>query len=109
MRSGQRIETPFSLIVVGDVNPGADLVAGGDIIVMGSLKGTAHAGAYEDENFEKFIFAMQMQPMQLRIGSVISRGSGESGKGAEVARIDNRSIVVEPYSAKTISKRNRVV
>ncbi len=107
LRSGQRIETPFSLIVIGDVNPGADLIAGGDIIVMGSLRGTAHAGAYEDETLDRMIVALQMQPMQLRIGSVVSRGSGEVGKNPEIARIDNRMIIVEPYSSRTSSKRGR--
>ncbi len=107
LRSGQRVETPFSLIVIGDVNPGADLIAGGDIVVLGSLRGTAHAGAYEDETLDRMIVALQMQPMQLRIGSVVSRGSGEAGKNAEVARIDNRVIIVEPYSSRTSSKRGR--
>lgn len=100
LRSGQRYETPFSLIVIGDVNPGADLVAGGDIIVLGSLRGTAHASAYDDDSFDRVIFALQMQPMQLRIGSVISRGSDEVVKGAEIARIENRRIIVEPFNAR---------
>lgn len=107
LRSGQRVETPFSLIVMGDVNPGADLIAGGDIVVLGSLRGTAHAGAYEDESMDRLIVALQMQPMQLRIGSVVSRGSGDVGKSAEVARIDNRMIIVEPYSSRTSLKRGK--
>ena len=108
LRSGQRVETPFSLIVVGDVNPGADLVAGGDIIVIGSLKGTAHAGAYDDEAFDRVIISLQMQPMQLRIGSVISRGSDEVVRGAEIARIDNRRIVVEAFNPRVLfSRKNR--
>lgn len=108
LRSGQRYETPFSLIVIGDVNPGADLVAGGDIIVLGSLRGTAHASAYDDDSFDHVIFALQMQPMQLRIGSVISRGSDEVVKGAEIARIENRRIIVEPYNPRAfLSKKQR--
>lgn len=107
-RSGQRIETPFSLIVMGDVNPGADLVAGGDIVVLGSLRGTAHAAAYDDEAQERVIMALSMQPMQLRIGSVISRGSDEAGRGAEVARIESRRIIVESFNARTLfAKRQR--
>lgn len=104
-RSGQRVETPFSLIVIGDVNPGADLVAGGDIIVFGSLRGTAHAGAYDDEAQDRVIIAQQMQPMQLRIGSVISRGNDEVGKGPEIARIDNRRIMVEAYNPRAVPNR----
>jgi septum site-determining protein MinC len=105
LRSGQRVETPFTLIVIGDVNPGADLIAGGDVIVLGSLRGTAHAGAYEDDLIDRAIIAFQMQPMQLRIGSVVSRGSKDVGKGPEMARIDNRSIVVEQFSSKILAAR----
>jgi septum site-determining protein MinC len=100
VRSGQKIETPFSLVVVGDVNPGADLIAGGDILVLGNLRGTAHASAYDDDSFDRVIIAMQMQPMQLRIGSIISRGSEVRVKGAEIARIENRRIVVESYNPR---------
>jgi len=103
LRSGQRLETPFSLIVVGDVNPGADLVAGGDIIVFGGLRGTAHASAYDDDAYDRVIIALQMQPMQLRIGSVISRGSDERVKGAEIARIDSRRIIVEAFNPKVLA------
>ena len=107
LRSGQRIETPFSLIVIGDVNPGADIIAGGDIAVLGSLRGTAHAAAYDDDSFDRVIIALQMQPMQLRIGSVISRGSDETSNGPEIARIDNRRIVVEPYNARGVGAKKR--
>ncbi len=102
LRSGQRLETPFSLIVIGDINPGADLVAGGDIIVLGSLRGTAHASAYDDEAFDRVIIALQMQPVQLRIGSVISRGNDVVVKGTEIARIENRRIIVEAYNPRAV-------
>lgn len=109
LRSGQRVETPYSLVVVGDVNPGADLIAGGDIVVFGSLRGTAHAAAYDDGAVDRVIVAMQMKPMQLRIGSVISRGSDEIVAGAELARIENRRIVVESFGPKANqAKRSRV-
>jgi septum formation inhibitor MinC len=100
LRSGQKVETPYSLVVIGDVNPGADLTAGGDIVVLGSLRGTAHASAYDDDSFDKVIIALQMRPMQLRIGSVISRGSEDVVDGAEIARIDNRRIIVETFSPR---------
>lgn len=102
LRSGQRLETPFSLIIVGDVNPGADIIAGGDIIVIGSLRGTAQASAYDDEGFDRVIIALGMQPMQLRIGSIISRGSDELAKGMEIARVDNRRIIVEPFNSRSV-------
>ena len=109
VRSGQKIETPFSLVVIGDVNPGADLVAGGDIVVMGSLRGTAHAGAYDDKNVDKFILALNMQPVQLRIGSVISRGSNEKAGKTEIARIDNRRIIVENFNPRSFPLKRKEV
>lgn len=106
LRSGQRIETPYTLVIIGDVNPGADIVAGGDIIVFGSLRGTAHASAYDDDCLNRVIIALSMQPMQLRIGSVISRGNGERGRGAEIARIEDRRIVVEAFNSRVFSLRS---
>ena len=105
LRSGQKVETPFSLIVVGDVNPGADLIAGGDIIVLGSLRGTAHASAYDDDADERVIIALHMHPMQLRIGTIISRGGDEGGRGPEIAHIEERRIVVEGFSSRIFQKR----
>lgn len=104
-RSGQRLETPYSLIVVGDVNPGADLIAGGDIFVLGSLRGTAHAAAYDDEAHDRVIVALQMQPVQLRIGSILSRGGDEASRGTEIARIENRRIVVESFNPRAQIRR----
>lgn len=105
LRSGQRVETPFSLIVVGDVNPGADLVAGGDIVVLGCLRGTAHASAYDDDSLDRVIVALQMQPMQLRIGTIISRGGEECASVPEIAHIEDRRVVVETYNSRLMQKR----
>lgn len=107
LRSGQRVETPFSLVVVGDVNPGADLIAGGDIFVFGSLKGTAHASAYDEDQTHRVIVALHMQPMQLRIGSVVSRGCEESVQSAEIARIEERRIIVEAYNPRVLQNHRR--
>lgn len=106
LRSGQKIETDHSLIVFGDVNSGAELIAGGDIVVLGTLRGIAHAGAYDESGGGRVIFALNLQATQLRIGVVISRGSSsESQKGAEVARIEGNMIVVEPYLARNFAGR----
>ncbi len=108
LRSGQRIETEHSLVVFGDVNSGAELVAGGDIVVLGTLRGVAHAGAYDETGGGRTIFALNLQPTQLRIGSIISRGSGDTReKGPEIARVDKDIIIVEPYSAKAFLGRRR--
>ena len=70
LRSGQSIKYGGSVVVMGDVNPGSEVVADGNVIVMGNLKGLAHAGAAGDESC--FISALVMQPVQLRIAGVIS-------------------------------------
>jgi len=107
VRSGQKIETEHSVVVFGDVNSGGEIVAGGDIVVLGSLRGVAHAGAYDETGGGRVIFALNLQPTQLRIGGVISRGASNSATQAiaEVARVDGNLIVVEPYQAKTTGAR----
>jgi septum site-determining protein MinC len=104
LRSGKKIESEHTLIIVGDVNSGAEVVAGGDVIVLGALRGVAHAGAYEESGGGRFIFSLQLEPIQLRIGSVISRGLAEGKKkGAyapEIAQVDGDRVVVEPFQAR---------
>ena len=70
LRSGQTIKYSGSVVIMGDVNPGSEVVADGNVVVLGSLKGLAHAGAAGDESC--FVMANIMQPVQLRIASVIS-------------------------------------
>ena len=107
IRSGQKIETEHSLVVFGDVNSGAELIAGGDIVVLGNLRGIAHAGAYDETGGGRVIFALNLQPTQLRIGMTISRGSSESGSVPEVARVEGNLIVVEPYTSRANVARRK--
>lgn len=86
LRSGQTIESAGNLIVLGDINPGAKAVAAGNIIVLGSLKGYAVAGAAGNDT--AFVVALEMQPMQIRIGNVIGRSvDKKKKKGASQAQI----------------------
>lgn len=106
LRSGQKIETDHSLIIFGDVNSGAEIVAGGDIIVLGTLRGVAHAGAYDETGGGRVIFALNLQPTQLRIGTVISRSANDlAQKTPEIARVEDGMIVVEGYSVKSLSRK----
>lgn len=105
LRGGQKIESEHSVVIQGDVNSGAEIVAGGDIFVLGRLRGVAHAGAYDESGGGRKIFALQMQPTQLRIGSVISQGSEEGGRMPEMAKIEGNMIVVEPYGAASSVRR----
>jgi septum site-determining protein MinC len=100
LRGGQKVETEHSLVICGDVNSGAEVVAGGDIIVLGTLRGVAHAGAYDETGGGRFIFSLDLRPTQLRIGRVISRGSTDVSKKAEIARVEGNVIVVEPYQSR---------
>ena len=71
IRSGVEIRHPGTVIVWGDVNPGANVIANGDILVWGRLRGVVHAGA--EGNRECKIMALQMEPTQLRIADVLAR------------------------------------
>lgn len=71
IRSGQVLEVPGDLLLVGDVNPGGTIKAGGSIYVMGALKGVAHAGCYGNDR--AVITAAKMMPTQLRISNHLTR------------------------------------
>lgn len=71
IRSGQVLEVKGDLLLIGDVNPGGKVVSTGNIYIMGSLHGIAHAGVNGDQN--AIITASYMNPSQLRIADYISR------------------------------------
>ena len=71
VRSGVEIRHSGTVILVGDLNPGGIVVANGDILVWGRLRGIAHAGA--DGNSKCLIMALQMEPTQLRIADYVAR------------------------------------
>ncbi|MDO5381829.1 MAG: septum site-determining protein MinC [Eubacteriales bacterium] len=73
LRSGQVFESESSVVILGDVNPGGKVVAKGNVIVLGSLRGNIFAGANGDEN--AFVVALEMDPMQIKIGNVIARSA----------------------------------
>ena len=97
VRSGQAIHHDSTIVVLGDVNPGAEVVAGGDIIVWGVLRGMVHAG-YPD-NDAACICALQLAPVQVRIAHLLSRPPEGSDIQSlpEVATIRNERIVVEMW------------
>jgi septum site-determining protein MinC len=78
LRSGSTIRHPGTVIVLGDVNPGGEILADGDIIVWGNLRGVAHAGAKGDR--ECRIMALRMEPTQLRIADVVARAPALASK-----------------------------
>jgi len=100
LRSGQRINYDGNIVILGDVNPGAEVVAAGDIIVLGKLRGVAHAGAGGNE--EAIVVAFRLQPIQLRIAQYITRSPDNEEiavipNGPEIARVKDSLVVIEPY------------
>jgi len=70
LRSGTRIEFAGHVVVVGDVNPGAEIIATGNVIVWGRVRGMIHAGSKGDTS--AFICALDLSPTQLRIANQVS-------------------------------------
>ncbi len=100
LRSGERLETDEDLLIVGDINPGAMVSAGGDVMIWGRLLGIAHAGKNGDINAK--ICALQLRPVQLRIADKIARVPKESPEEglAEEAIVQQGVILIRPAKAK---------
>ena len=98
VRGGQEIKTRSSVLICGNVNPGAQIIAGGSIDVRGVCRGMVHAGAFGNTN--AFIVADHLIPMQIRIADMIARSPDvmESSETAERASIKNGHIVIEPIT-----------
>ena len=104
VRSGQSVHAKKHLIIMGDVNPGCELIAGGDILVIGSLCGTAAAG--QPNNRDSIILALDFRPIQIKIGEVVAAGLPAVGQGTpEFAHLENGAIVVDDYLAANPFKR----
>jgi septum site-determining protein MinC len=76
VRSGTEIRHPGTVIIIGDLNPGSLVVAAGDILVWGRLRGVAHAGS--GGNSQCMIMALQMEPTQIRIADAVARAPANS-------------------------------
>ena len=97
LRGGTRIQFEGSVVVVGDVNPGAEIVAGGNVIVLGLLRGMVHAGAFGAR--DAFISALKLKPTQLRIADLIARCPDDPdapGCYPEIASVQEDHIEVAP-------------
>lgn len=97
LRSGRLVFSEGHVLIVGDVNPGAEIVAMGDVVVWGRLRGNVHAGANGDES--AVVCALDMMPTQLRIGGLIAVSPAEKRHKpkAEIALIRDGRIVVEEW------------
>jgi septum site-determining protein MinC len=100
IRSGQSVYHDGHVIVLGDVNPGAQVVAGGNVLVWGRLRGFVHAGAHGDR--DACICALELAPTQLRIADEIAIPPAERPRQLhpEMAIIRDHQIVAEPWRTR---------
>lgn len=107
LRSGQSLECDTSVVVIGDVNPGASIISQGNIVVLGALRGTVYAGS--NGNDKAFVLALDMSPGQIRIADTIARAPDNHDKAvtkeAKIAFLEDGNIYIEPISKKILSER----
>ena len=96
VRSGQEVTSQGAVLICGNVNPGAEIVAGGSIDIRGTCRGIVHAGAYGDTS--AFVIADHLMPVQIRIAGLIAQAPDQIEKPdcAERASIKDGQIIIEP-------------
>lgn len=99
LRSGFRISFQGNVVVIGDVNPGAEIIAGGSVVVWGRLRGVVHAGAEGDDR--AVVCALALEPTQLRIGNQIAvQPQRKSKSQPEMAWVKDGKVIAEPWNTK---------
>lgn len=93
LRSGQKIEFEGSIVILGDVNAGSEVIAGENVVVVGILRGTAHAGA--KGNKKAIIAAAKIEATQLRISNVVEEFEKDDSKRFTYAYLDNEKVILE--------------
>lgn len=107
LRSGQVMEFETSIIILGDVNVGAQVVSTGNVIVLGNLYGTVYAGASGKE--DAFVVATKMNPIQIRISDVIARASDKRqnpSKVPQIAYLKDGAIYMDDLSRMSLTNIN---
>lgn len=100
VRSGQRLRYEGSVVILGDVNDGGEVLAGGDVLVWGALRGMVHAGYPENE--QAVICALVLAPLQVRIGGRMGRPPEDGSLPSalpEMASVKDGLVVVERWNA----------
>ena len=106
LRSGSAVRSDGDVVILGDVNAGAQVLAAGDVVVWGAIRGTVHAGI--DGDHAAVICALRLMPTQLRIGRIFARPPDQRevrAEGAMLARVQGGEIVVEPWRADRLASR----
>lgn len=99
LKKRQVLESETSLVILGDVESGAKVIAKGNVVIVGTLSGSVHAGAAGD--MEAYVVALSMQPKSLRIGTMEARRQSVCQeslqiKGPKIAVVDGHRIYVDP-------------
>ncbi|MFM7733359.1 MAG: septum site-determining protein MinC [Cyanobium sp.] len=96
LRSGDHLQSEGSVLLLGDLNPGARISAAGHVLVWGRLRGVAHAGCRGERSAR--IVALQLRPLQLRIADAVARGPEEAPPPgqAEQAHLVGGEIRIDP-------------
>lgn len=92
IRSGQKEEYAGSIVICGDVNPGAEVIAGGNIMVLGTLRGVAHAGA--NGNKKAIISANCIEVTQVRIANLVKEVAEKMEK-CPICYIEMNDIIIK--------------
>lgn len=105
LRGGQVVESESNIVILGDVNPGGKVIARGNIIVLGALKGNAYAGISGNEN--AFVAALEMDAMQIRIGDAIARCDDNRDEDErsipKIAFVEDGNIYVETICKEVLN------
>lgn len=111
LKKDQSLETEHSVIIVGDVNPGAKVFSKRDVIVLGSLRGEVHAGIGSEEDEGHFICALEFSPEKLKIGSNKYKKKPEKHfwpdsykKSPKIATLQGGEIIVKPVTKELLGQ-----
>lgn len=109
LRSGQILETESSIVIIGDVNPGAQVISKGNIVVLGCCMGSIYAGASGDQNC--FAAALTMKPMQVKIADKMARSAivkkkdtGEYPIEPKIVFIKDEHLQIKPISSESLGE-----
>lgn len=110
LRSGQVFQCEESVVILGDVNPGAKIVSAGSVVVLGSLKGSVYAGVNGD--LRAIVIALEMNPVQIRIGDIIACSGDKPKKSTKhetkIAYVDDGNIYIDLYSKEIVNELNNI-
>jgi septum site-determining protein MinC len=99
LRAGYKVETKCHVVVMGDVNPGAEIISAGNILVWGRLSGSVHAGADGDQGAK--VMALNMVPTGLQIADRVAQMSAKKRKKQpEVAYIFENEIIIDGWDTQ---------